>query len=143
VIPRDIARAVIVDETPKVIPGSELLLVAEVISPGSSSERTDRVRKVREYASLGIPQYWIAGHSPEPKVQVLALGENGYVPGVSAAAGANLPQISRRTSRFPFPSTQRRCLSSDSWSIKSLAYHRAGSSPALARQSAIRTMVSR
>jgi Uma2 family endonuclease len=90
VIPRDIARAVIVDETPKVIPGNELPLVAEVISPGSSSERTDRVRKVREYASLGIPQYWIVEHSPEPKVQVLTLGENGYMPGAFAAAGTEL-----------------------------------------------------
>ena len=90
VIPRATARAVILDETPKVIPGSELLLVAEVISPGSSSERTDRVRKIREYASLGIPQYWIVEHSPDPKVQVLTLGENGYLPGASAVAGSEL-----------------------------------------------------
>jgi Uma2 family endonuclease len=48
------------------------------------------VRKVREYASLGIPQYWIVEHSPEPKVQVLTLGENGYMPGVSAGAGKEL-----------------------------------------------------
>jgi len=90
VISREIARAVILDETPKVIPGGELLLVAEVISPGSSSERTDRVRIGREYASLGIPQYWIVEHSPDPKVQVLTLGENGYLPGVSAVAGTEL-----------------------------------------------------
>ncbi len=90
VISRETARAVIVDETPKVIPGSELLLVAEVISPGSSSERTDRVRKVREYALLGIPQYWIVEHSPEPKVQVLRLGEGGYLPGAAATAGTRL-----------------------------------------------------
>jgi Uma2 family endonuclease len=90
VIPRETARAVILEETPKVIPGRELLLVAEVISPGSSSERTDRVRKVHEYASLGIPQYWIVEHSPDPKVQVLALGDSGYRPGVSAVAGTGL-----------------------------------------------------
>ncbi len=90
VIPREIARSVILDETPKVIPGSELLLVAEIISPGSSSERTDRVRKVREYASLGIPQYWIVEHSPDPKVQVLTLGANGYLPGAAAVAGTEL-----------------------------------------------------
>jgi Uma2 family endonuclease len=89
VIPRETARAVILEETPKVIPGSELLLVAEVISPGSS-ERTDRVRKVREYASLGIPQYWIVEHSPDLKVQILTLGENGYRPGASAVAGTEL-----------------------------------------------------
>src|SRR6266699_1785853 len=61
-----------------------------VISRESSSERTDRVRIVREYASLGIPQYWIVEHSPDPKVQVLTLGENGYLPGVSAVAGTEL-----------------------------------------------------
>jgi Uma2 family endonuclease len=90
VIPRETARAVILEETPKVIPGGELLLVAEIISPGSSSERTDRVRKVREYASLGIPQYWIVEHSPDLKVQILTLGENGYLPGASAVAGTEL-----------------------------------------------------
>jgi Uma2 family endonuclease len=90
VITRETARSVILDETPKVIPGRELLLVAEVISPGSSSERTDRVRKVREYASLGIPQYWIVEHFPEPKVQILMLGEAGYLPGASAVAGTEL-----------------------------------------------------
>jgi len=90
VIPHDTARSVILAETPKVIPGSELLLVSEVISPGSSSERTDRVRKVREYALLGIPQYWIVEHSPDPKVQILTLGENGYLPGPSAVAGTEL-----------------------------------------------------
>jgi Uma2 family endonuclease len=90
VVSRETARAVILDETPKVIPGSELLLVAEIISPGSSSERTDRVRKVHEYASLGIPQYWLVEHSPDLKVQVLMPGENGYRPGASAAAGTEL-----------------------------------------------------
>jgi Uma2 family endonuclease len=90
VISRETARAVILEETPKVIPGSELLLVAEIISPGSSSERTDRVRKVGEYASLGIPQYWIVKHSPDLKVQILTLGENGYLRGASAVAGTEL-----------------------------------------------------
>ncbi len=80
----------ILDERPKVIPGGELLLVAEVISPGSGSERTDLVRKVREYASLGIPQYWIIEHSPDLKVQILILGANGYLPGASAVAGTEL-----------------------------------------------------
>lgn len=67
------------------------MLVAEIISPGSSSGRTDGVRKVREYASLGIPQYWIVEDSPNLKVQVLTLNENGYLPGVSAVAGTEPP----------------------------------------------------
>jgi Uma2 family endonuclease len=54
VISRETARAAIVDESPKLIPGTELCMVAEVISPGSS-ERTDRMRKVAEYAAVGIP----------------------------------------------------------------------------------------
>jgi Uma2 family endonuclease len=38
----------------------ELLLVIEIISPGS--EAIDRVTKVSEYAAAGIPQYWtVAG----------------------------------------------------------------------------------
>lgn len=90
VISRETARAVILEETPKVIPCSELLLVAEIISPVSSSERTDRVRKVHEYAMLGIPQYRIVEHSRDLKVQILTLGENGYLPGASAVAGTEL-----------------------------------------------------
>jgi Uma2 family endonuclease len=93
IISRETARAVIVDETPRVIPGRELLLVAEIISPGSSSERTDRVRKVREYASLRIPQYWIIEHSPDPKVQIMLLGDDGYLPGASAVAGTELAAV--------------------------------------------------
>jgi len=78
VIPRDVARAVIIDESPKVIPGREVLLAVEVVSSGSSSERTDRVRKVGEYAAIGIPQYWIVDHQTHLRVQVLRLGEQGY-----------------------------------------------------------------
>ncbi|SNS67946.1 Endonuclease, Uma2 family (restriction endonuclease fold) [Actinomadura meyerae] len=74
-VPRSVARASIVDRDPVVIPGREVLLVIEVISPGSASERTDRVRKLKEYAMLGIPQYWIAEFSPVRKVQVFALEE--------------------------------------------------------------------
>ncbi|GAA4537816.1 Uma2 family endonuclease [Amycolatopsis samaneae] len=37
---------------------SEVVVVAEVVSPGS--ERTDFVTKRAEYAAAGIPQYWIA-----------------------------------------------------------------------------------
>ncbi|WP_207394037.1 Uma2 family endonuclease [Actinomadura formosensis] len=76
VVPRSVARASIVERNPVVIPGREVLLVIEVISPGSASERADRVRKLKEYATLGIPQYWLVEFSPHPKVQVFVL-ENG------------------------------------------------------------------
>lgn len=79
VIPRDLARAVIIDESPKVIPGREVLLVIEVVSAGSGSERNDRVRKVGEYAAIGIAQYWIVDHHPNLRVRVLRLGEQEYI----------------------------------------------------------------
>ncbi|MFD4430618.1 Uma2 family endonuclease [Nocardia sp. NPDC058497] len=73
VVPRDVARAVIVDEVPKLLPGLDLLLAVEVVSPGSGSERTDRVRKVREYAALGVPEYWIVEHRPDIRILRLRL----------------------------------------------------------------------
>ncbi|MFD6395463.1 Uma2 family endonuclease [Nocardia sp. NPDC060249] len=73
VVPRDVARSVIVDEVPKMLPGLDVLLVVEVVSPGSGSERTDRVRKVGEYAALGIPEYWIVEHRPSIRVIRLLL----------------------------------------------------------------------
>ncbi|GAA2719284.1 Uma2 family endonuclease [Actinocorallia aurantiaca] len=80
VVPREVARAAIVDESPKVIPGCEVLLVVEVISPGSGSERTDRMRKVADYAATGIPQYWIIEHTPTLLVHRLALHGDTYTP---------------------------------------------------------------
>ncbi|WP_242886266.1 Uma2 family endonuclease [Actinomadura litoris] len=74
-VPKDVARESIVKGDPRVIPGHELLLVGEVISPGSGSERTDRVRKLEEYAALGIPQYWIVDFTPVPMVQVFTLDD--------------------------------------------------------------------
>jgi Uma2 family endonuclease len=93
VIPRDVARAAVIDESPRLIPGTELHLVVEVISPGSGSERTDRLRKVSEYARLGIPQYWIVEHSPRPAVQVLTLADGNYTAAPTAAEGTLLEAV--------------------------------------------------
>jgi Uma2 family endonuclease len=93
IVPRDIARAVIIEESPRLIPGTELYLVAEVISPGSGSERTDRLRKVEEYAKLGIPQYWIVEHAPRPAVQVLTLADGTYTAGPAVMEGARLEVV--------------------------------------------------
>lgn len=93
VVPREIARAAIIDESPRLIPGTELYLVAEVISPGSGSERTDRLRKVGEYARLGIPQYWIIEHTPRPTVQVLTLDGATYTAAPAAAEGTLLEAV--------------------------------------------------
>ena len=90
VVPRETARAAIIEESPKLIPGAELPMVAEVISPGSGSERADRLRKVGEYASLGIPQYWIVEHTPRLSVQVLLLTGEAYAAGPAIMDGTQL-----------------------------------------------------
>ena len=77
VVPRDVARAAI-DGKVRTYYASDLLLVAEVISPRSGSEQVDRVRKVGEYAKAGIPWYWIVDLEPEPRVTVLALRDGAY-----------------------------------------------------------------
>jgi Uma2 family endonuclease len=93
VVPREIARAAIIEESPRLIPGTELYLVAEVISPGSGSERTDRLRKVGEYARLGIPQYWIIEHTPRPAVQVLTLDGATYTAASAVTEGTLLEAV--------------------------------------------------
>jgi Uma2 family endonuclease len=90
VIPRETARAAIIEESPRLIPGTELLMVAEVISPGSGSERTDRLRKVSEYATLGIPQYWIIEHAPRLCVHVLTLTGATYTAATPVPEGTTL-----------------------------------------------------
>jgi Uma2 family endonuclease len=92
-VPRDVARAAIIDESPRLIPGTELHLVVEVISPGSGSERTDRLRKVSEYARLGIPQYWIVEHTPRLTVQVLTLADGTYTAAPTVAEGTRLEAV--------------------------------------------------
>jgi Uma2 family endonuclease len=90
IVPREVARAAIEDRSPQQIPGRGLLFVAEVVSPGSGSERTDQVRKVAEYAALGVPQYWIVDLDPRPRVQILVLADGGYRAAQTAEAGADL-----------------------------------------------------
>ena len=51
-----VPRAVLALDSPLVDP-AEVLLAVEVVSPGSIS--TDRILKVQEYASVGIPAYLI------------------------------------------------------------------------------------
>jgi Uma2 family endonuclease len=50
-------------------------LVVEVVSP--SSRRYDRVTKLRWYAQLGVPEYWLV--DPEARtLERLVLGAGGY-----------------------------------------------------------------
>ncbi|MDR7168684.1 Uma2 family endonuclease [Nocardia kruczakiae] len=41
-------------------------------------DMTSVQRKVREYAALGIPQYWIIEHQPHIRIHRSALGDDGY-----------------------------------------------------------------
>jgi Uma2 family endonuclease len=77
-----------------VLRASEVLLVVEVVSPGSA--RTDHIQKRSEYADAGIPHYWIVDIS-EP-VSLLAChqaGEFGYADGGTVTG--------RFTATEPFP----------------------------------------
>jgi hypothetical protein len=52
----------VVDRNPVRIDASDVVLVVEIVSPGS--RRTDRVMKAYEYAKAGIEHYWIAISTP-------------------------------------------------------------------------------
>jgi hypothetical protein len=56
-------------------------------------ERTDRLRKVGEYARLGIPQYWIVEHTPQLSVQVLTLADGIYTAAPTVTQGARLEVV--------------------------------------------------
>ncbi len=51
---------------------TDLLLVAEIVSPGS--EALDEVTKRREYALAGIPQYWVVSRDTAQTVILYRLG---------------------------------------------------------------------
>ncbi|MGN9890607.1 Uma2 family endonuclease [Micromonospora sp. L31] len=52
-------------------------LVIEIVSPGS--EAMDSVTKVREYATAGIPQYWVVDRDGGQTVTLHRLtGQGGY-----------------------------------------------------------------
>ncbi|GAA1233958.1 Uma2 family endonuclease [Pseudonocardia alaniniphila] len=75
VVPREVRKRVRAEGG--IIRASEVLVVMEVLSPGS--RRTDHVHKRGEYADAGIPHYWIID-TAEP-VSLLAChlaGEFGY-----------------------------------------------------------------
>jgi Uma2 family endonuclease len=56
---------------------SDLLLVVEIVSPGS--EAMDSVTKLREYAAVGIPHYWVVDRDNAQTVTLHRLtGPGGY-----------------------------------------------------------------
>ncbi|MCC3311903.1 Uma2 family endonuclease [Nocardia africana] len=76
----------------------------------SSSRRwllSHRVRKVREYAALGIPQYWIIEHQPHIRIHRSVLGDDGYRWEPTVGEGSRA-RISRQTRFFRSSSIQLR-----------------------------------
>jgi Uma2 family endonuclease len=58
------------------LPVADVLLVVEIISPGS--EGVDTVTKRNEYAAAGIPQYWVVGQDPAQSVTMHRLDGDHY-----------------------------------------------------------------
>ena len=58
------------------LPVADVLLVVEIISPGS--EATDTVAKRNEYAGAGIPQYWTVDQDPAQTITIYRLDGNRY-----------------------------------------------------------------
>jgi Uma2 family endonuclease len=73
---------------------ADILLVAEVVSPGR--ERVDHERKRRTYAAAGIAHYWIVDRDPT-RVTALRLGAGDYV----EAGQASGEQLLALTDPFP------------------------------------------
>jgi hypothetical protein len=51
------------------------------------------VRKVGEYARLGLPQYWIIEHTPRLSVQVLILADGAYTAAQAVTEGTRLEAV--------------------------------------------------
>ncbi|MFG1677830.1 Uma2 family endonuclease [Micromonospora sp. NPDC049282] len=58
------------------LPTADVLLVVEIVSPGS--EGIDTVTKRSEYAAAGIPQYWIVEQDPAQTVTMHRLDGERY-----------------------------------------------------------------
>src|SRR5690348_7675204 len=58
------------------LPVTDVVLVIEIISPGS--EAADTLTKRREYAGAGIPGYWTVDRDPGQTVTMCRLTDNGY-----------------------------------------------------------------
>lgn len=60
----------VLDRNPVRVDASDVVLVIEIVSPGSC--RTDPVMKACEYAKAGIKHYWIVDLDAEPDERFLA-----------------------------------------------------------------------
>ncbi|TDC67980.1 Uma2 family endonuclease [Actinomadura sp. GC306] len=85
-VSRDVARAALERQT-RTYYGPDLLLVAEVVTPRTVNEQTDRVRKVEEYAMTGIPHYWLIDLEPRPTITMMELLDGRYEVAAKARSG--------------------------------------------------------
>jgi Uma2 family endonuclease len=76
---------------------AEVLLVIEIVSPGS--RRTDCVIKRAEYADAGIPHYWIVDLEPADAVSLRACRRTGDASGYVDGG----PQVSTYRTEAPYP----------------------------------------
>ncbi|GAA4240472.1 Uma2 family endonuclease [Actinomadura meridiana] len=97
-VTRDTARAALERRT-RTYYGPDLILVAEIVTPRTGSERTDRVRKVDEYAATGIPHYWLVDLEPRPTITLLELADGQYELTGKARSGETV------TLDHPYPMT--------------------------------------
>lgn len=58
------------------LPVADVLLVVEIISPGSGA--ADTAAKPAEYAGAGIPQYWTINQDPAQTVTMYRLDGDRY-----------------------------------------------------------------
>jgi Uma2 family endonuclease len=70
------------------VPSSDVLIMAEVVSPGSQTD--DRITKPAHYALNGIPHYWRIELEPELEVHTHRLVGAVYEPGAVFGRGSRL-----------------------------------------------------
>jgi Uma2 family endonuclease len=76
------------DEGPKRFVAADIVLVVEIVSPGS--RRVDRIMKLADYADAGIPNYWIVDIDDADgsvTLDAFRLAEGRYEPVLSTATG--------------------------------------------------------
>lgn len=82
-----IVKGAVADQNPVRYPPGSVLLVVEIVSPGS--EPQDRFIKPRLYAAAGVSAYWRFELDPSPRIVVHTLGADGqFAETTTALAGA-------------------------------------------------------
>ncbi|MBV9846240.1 MAG: Uma2 family endonuclease [Kutzneria sp.] len=80
-----VTSTALLDGAPKRFSAQDVMLVVEVISPGSA--RTDRITKLAEYAEFGIPHYWIVDIARRATLDAYELVAGSYRQNVTAGTG--------------------------------------------------------